>query len=244
VDDLIGLDEEEGFQMLEAFHNLNSDYGERCRFIFAGYRDLARHCMDSTSRFRNFAEPIRLGNLDPPSARRLIEEPMLEELGFRFESDSLVEEILEMTAGHPNYIQVFCKELTEHLERQQRRRVRQDDIEYIFQNPDFRGRVVETFYINFSSLQQLIVALILLEELDNFSLTKVLELLAEYGVNGVELADTYKELRQLEMSFVIEQRGIQYRFIHQLFPQMLRQSVNLESLAFHLLDREGEKWQS
>ena len=200
--------------------------------------------MDGSSRFRNFAEQIRLGNLDPGSARRLIKEPMLDELGFRFESEELVEEILRMTAGHPNYIQLFCRELTEYLERQQRRRVRQDDVDYIFQNPDFRGRVVETFYVNFSSLQRFIVALVLLEKLEDFSLTRVLELLSGYGLNGIHLADVYKELRQLEMSFVIEQRGTQYRFIHHLFPQLLRESVDLESLAFHLVDREGEKWQS
>ncbi|TEU17009.1 MAG: ATP-binding protein, partial [Anaerolineales bacterium] len=141
VDDLIVLDGRDNYQMFEAFHNLNNDFGERCRFVFAGYRDLARQCMDSKSRFRNFAEPIRLGNLDPVSARLLIEEPMCEELGFRFESDDLVEKILEMTAGHPNYIQVFCKELTEYLERQQRRRVREHDIEYTYHNADFRDRV-------------------------------------------------------------------------------------------------------
>lgn len=228
VDDLIALDENEGYQVFETFHNLNSDFGERCRFIFAGYRDLAHHCMDSESRFRNFAEPIRLGNLDPLSARLLIEEPMCEELGFRFESDDLVEMILDMTAGHPNYIQVFCKELSESLESQQRRRVRLADIEQAFHNPDFRARVIETFHVNFSTLQKVMTALVVLEEIDEFGLPEVVKLLRSYGLKkGSE--GVYKALRQLEMSFIIEQTGAQYHFIHRLFPDMLRKSVNLDS---------------
>jgi hypothetical protein len=234
VDDLIALDESEDYQIFETFHNLNSDFGERCRFIFAGYRDLARHCMDSKSRFRNFAEPIRLGNLDPLSARLLIEEPMCEELGFRFESDDLVDRILDMTAGHPNYIQVFCKELSESLEKQQRWRVRLADIEQTFHNPDFRARVIETFYVNFSTLQKLITALVVLEEFDEFGLPRVVKLLRGYGLEmGSE--DVYKALRQLEMSFIIEQTRTQYHFIHRLFPEILRKSVSLDSLIDVLL---------
>jgi len=238
VDDLIALDEEKNYQMFEAFHNLNNDFGERCRFVFAGYRDLARQCMDSTSRFRNFAEPIRLGNLDPTNARRLIEEPMCEELGFRFESDDLVDMILEITARHPNYIQVFCKELTEYLERQHRRRIREDDLELTFHNPDFRARVTETFYVNFSSLQQLIVALVILEEKREFGLPEVVELLRGFGL-AVGVGDVYRELRQLEISFIIEQVGAQYCFFHRLFPEMLEMSVDLDSLATILLEEAG-----
>ena len=234
VDDLVALDESDQYRMFEAFHNLNSDFGERCRFIFAGYRDLARQCMDSNSRFRNFAEPIRLGNLDPVSARLLIEEPMCEEMGFRFESDDLVDRILNMTAGHPNYIQIFCKELSELLERQQRWRIRESDIEHTFHNPDFRARVIETFYVNFSTLQKLITALVVLEGIDEFDLPQVVKLLRSYGLR-TSLEDVYRELRQLEMSFITEQAGAQYHFIHRLFPEMLRESTDLDALIDVLL---------
>jgi hypothetical protein len=234
IDELITLDEQDNYKTFEAFHNLNSDFGERCRFVFAGYRDLARRCMDNESRFRNFAEPIRLGNLDRLSARLLIEEPMCEELGFRFESENLVDRILKMTAGHPNYIQVFCKELSEHVEQQQRWRVREDDVERIFHNADFRARVIETFYVNFSTLQRLIVGLVVLEAKEDFGLPEVVQLLQGYGLD-MNIADVYKELRQLEMSFILEQQGPQYHFMHGLFPEMLRASVDLYDLVDVLL---------
>lgn len=234
IDELIAFDQENNDKMLQSFHNLNSDYGERCRFVFAGYRELAHECMDSQSRFRNFAEQIRLGNLDPINARKLIEEPMCNELGFTLESDDLVDRILELTAGHPNYIQVFCKELTEYLEHQQRRRIRQEDIEHTFHNPDFQARVVETFYVNFSPLQRIITLLVILEDQLEFSLPEVMDLLDSYGLS-LGVPEVYQELRQLEMSFVIEKMETRYRFVHKMFPEILKASEDLNDFAIRVL---------
>lgn len=238
VDDLIQTDEQKDSQLFEVFHNLNNDYGEYCRFVFAGYRDLARHCMDSKSRFRNFAEPILLGNLDLLNAHLLIREPLCDELGFTFESNELVDKILEMTGCHPNYIQVFCKNLSEYLDQRRARRITESDIDYAFHDPNFRARVTETFYVNFSPLQRIIVALVILDDKDSFSLPEVAEYLLDFGLE-VSINDLHVELRQLEMSFVIEKRETKYQFIHKLFPDMLKKSEDLDGLAYLELRKLG-----
>lgn len=240
VDDLIALDEQANDQLFEAFHNLNNDFRERCRFVFAGYRELARQCMDYQSRFRNFAEPIRLGNLDLLNARLLIREPLCDELGFRFDDEAIIDEIILMTGGHPNYIQVFCKGLSEYLEQQRRRRIRREDIDYVFQSGDFRSRIIETFYVNFSLLQQLIVTLLIYHNQLEFGIPDVLNVLFEQNI-PVGNSDVYRELRQLEMSFVLRQSGQKYQFVHKLFPEMLKKSVDLEDLALMLLQEFESK---
>lgn len=231
VDDLIVQDEKNGDQLFENFHNLSNDYGERCRFVFAGYRDLARHCMDSQSRFRNFVETIKLGNLGTRYAKLLIEEPLINELGFKFEDVKLIDKIVEITGCHPNYIQVFCKELSEYLEGQ-RRTIQEVDIQATFENQEFRSRVLEVFYVNFSPLQKLIAILVILEKLEEFSLPDLLKLINQYESSiRVGIDQIYIELRQLEMSFILEQEGSKYKFVHRLFPQMLESREDLYSLA-------------
>jgi len=243
VDDLIVQDEKKDYQLFEMFHNLNNDFGERCRFVFAGYRDLARHCMDSQSRFRNFVETIKLGNLSPIYAHLLIEEPLCNELGFNFEDPSLIEKIVEITGSHPNYIQVFCKELSEYLETQKRRKIQFADIETTFENQEFRARVVETFYVNFSPIQKLITVLVILENLGEFTLPDVIKLINEYEPKiPVDISQIYIELRQLEMSFILEHDGSKFKFLHKLFPQMLESREDLYGLADVVMkELKGEK---
>jgi hypothetical protein len=231
IDDLIAQDEHNEYQLFETFHNLSNDYGERCRFIFAGYRDLARHCMDSNTRFRNFVETIKLGNLSELHAKLLIEDPLVNELGFKFDDGALVDRIVQITGCHPNYIQVFCKELSEYLDGK-RRKILYDDIDVIFENDEFRSRIVETFYVNFSPIQQLITILVILENLEEFSLPDAIKLMNQYESKlHLDISRVYIEIRQLEMSFVVEQVGPKYRFAHKLFPQMLESREDLYGLA-------------
>lgn len=237
IDDIIIADEEKKGTLFQKLHNLNSDYGERCRFIFAGYRELARRCMDNTTRFWNFPETIRLGSLSPMQARKLIEDPLCDELGFSFQDRVLVDKILEITGGHPNYIQVFCKELSEYLEKQSRRKIRQEDIDAIFENQEFRGQITQTFRINFSIFQQLITSLVIIEDLTEFDEAKVVKLLHDYGLENIDLNQIFVEFRQLELAFVIEQSGRSFHFTHKLFPKMLEKTINLFEVVEVITDQ-------
>lgn len=230
VDDIIISDEENDSKFFHILHNLNSDYGERCRFVFAGYRELARRCMDNTTRFWNFTETIRLGSLSSLQARKLVEEPLCDELGFTFEDSETISAIIEMTGSHPNYIQVFCKELSEYLEKQNRRKIRKQDIEVIFENQEFRSQITQTFRVNFSKLQKLIVATVIVEGLQDFDEARITKLLSEYGLVNVNMDEIFIEVRQLELAFVIEQAERKFQFVHKLFPEMLEKSINLYEL--------------
>jgi hypothetical protein len=150
--------------------------------------------------------------------------------------DGLIQEIIDITSGHPNYIQVFCKELSEYLDDQKRRKITHDDILSTFENSNFRARIIETFYVNFSDLQQLIAASFILNAKMEMDLTEIVEALDDLGYEE-DLKNVYVEVRQLEMAFVLEQNGAKYRFVNKLFPEMLEKSVDLFKLADLLIKK-------
>jgi AAA+ ATPase superfamily predicted ATPase len=230
IDDLIFESSARDQSIFEIFNNLNNDYLEQCRFIVAGYRELAIQCMNSESRFYNFGEKIRLGNLSPDAARQLIVEPLCEELGFRFEEDTLVDTIIMTTGRHPNYIQVFCKELSENLDKQKRRKIYFEDIKTTGENSEFTSRVLETFYTNFSAIQQLIIILSIIEDKKGFTLLDVYKIFLEYGIQS-KLDDLYMEIRQLEMFFILELSEGKYIFSNEAFPVLLERTLGLYELA-------------
>jgi len=82
------------------------------------------------------------------------------------------------------------------------------------------------------------MALVVLEEKREFGLPEVMESLLGFDL-AVDVGDVYKELRQLEMSFIIELVGDRYHFVHRLFPETLRKSVDLYHLVDLLLQKAG-----
>lgn len=239
MDDVIEEDAKDEFSFFNTMHNLQ---GENCRFFITGYRQLATHCMNREARLFNFGERILLGSLSSHTARRLIEEPLCNEMGFRFEDDALIEQIIETTGGHPNYIQVFCKVLSESLDDQKRRKITQGDVSTTFENSIFRSKVIDTFHVNFSQLQKLITIFMILDGKTELDLTDITDMIEQYGIL-VDTADVYMQLRQLELSFIIEQVEEKYRFINKLFPETLEKRLDLIKFADRIMKemQRGEK---
>ena len=106
ADKLVEYDAEQGYELMKRFRHL-AEAG-RAQFILAGYWELYRSAVrDQQSPLRNFAETIELGPLDARSAHLLATRP-LEKMGIRWESDDLVETLLERTGRRPNLIALAC----------------------------------------------------------------------------------------------------------------------------------------
>ena len=70
-------------------------------------------------------QPVRLNYLDRDSAARLIRQP----LGHIYQyDDSIVEYMVELTAGHPYFLQGLCRELATHMAQGNQTRVTLEDL--------------------------------------------------------------------------------------------------------------------
>jgi hypothetical protein len=90
----------------------------RFKVVFAGLHNVQRTTRQSNHPLAHYQEPICIGPLldngEWREARSLIERP-LASLGYRFESPDLVTRILSQTNYYPSLIQLYCKELLQHV---------------------------------------------------------------------------------------------------------------------------------
>jgi len=120
---------------------------------FAGFQEISRAGQSQSGPFFNFRrgtsnEPLSV--LDEPDARILVVRP-LQVLGAQFADASLVDLILNFTGRHPALIQDFCRRLYFRVRGPHTReafRITREDVEAIWQNPDFRKTVVQAIYLN------------------------------------------------------------------------------------------------
>jgi AAA-like domain len=109
----------------------------RCRFVFAGHRILRRSLYDAASPFFNFAEIIHLGFLDYRHTSNLLTEP-LSRLGFTLEPEQkIIGNVWNVSAGHPNIVQVIGKQLLERLERGSTV-ISQEDLKQVLDSAEFQ----------------------------------------------------------------------------------------------------------
>ena len=73
------------------------------------------------------ASTVSLQPFDEEWAKKLITVPLASQCQCTIE-ESVVEEILALASGVPYYVHILCKELIEHLNRQNRRRVTRNDL--------------------------------------------------------------------------------------------------------------------
>jgi tetratricopeptide (TPR) repeat protein len=73
-------------------------------------------------------EDIRLTYLEPPDAKQLIEEPILDKFGKTRFIGKAIDTIIEYTSRNPYYIQIFCARLVDYMNAKKVMRVTAADI--------------------------------------------------------------------------------------------------------------------
>jgi hypothetical protein len=75
------------------------------------------------------SQPRQVDYLDPKAANELIQDPILLPDGrSRFNPPQIVEEVIDLTAGNPFYIQLFCQRLVDYMNQMEIERVTSADI--------------------------------------------------------------------------------------------------------------------
>ncbi|MEM1151041.1 MAG: hypothetical protein AAGI03_10845 [Pseudomonadota bacterium] len=113
ADSFVRADAERGYSTLRRFRALSEE--GKAFFILTGFWSLYRSVyFDYTSAIRNFGEPIVIAELDRDASQSLITKPM-GALNVRFESDSLVQRICDVSGRRANIMVRICHVLIQSL---------------------------------------------------------------------------------------------------------------------------------
>ncbi len=121
ADEFLKSDSERQFQHLTQLKGLMDETDRRFKVVFAGLHNVQRTSRDPNTPIAHLGEPVCVGPLlgatDAAEAVALINSP-LNAIGFRFESQDLLMQILSHTNYYPSLIQLYCKHLVDHLNSQ------------------------------------------------------------------------------------------------------------------------------
>jgi hypothetical protein len=113
-DDFFDVDADTDFTQTRRLKELMESTGRRVKVVFAGLHQVARFASYPNQPLAHLGRPLPIGPLAPQYAHNLIAKP-LTALGWRFESENLINRALTYCNYTPILLQVFGHTLVEHL---------------------------------------------------------------------------------------------------------------------------------
>jgi hypothetical protein len=117
-DDFFDIDAESDFAETRRLKDLMESTGRRFKVVFAGLHQVTRFASYPNQPLAHLGKPLPIGPLAPQPAHNLIAKP-LTALGWRFESENLINRVLTYCNYIPILLQVFGHSLVQHLYIQQ-----------------------------------------------------------------------------------------------------------------------------
>ncbi|MFC1936075.1 AAA family ATPase [Chloroflexota bacterium] len=217
----------------ELFDLLRAAWGEGyARFIMAGYRKAALAYTDQKGPFYNFTNVERLLNLKKPDLSNMIKRNF-EDLRVTIKNrETFINRVFRETAGHPNYVQYYCKTILNYLEEEDRDEISEDDLGLIYRDRGFRDHVIGTFETNTDVIERALVYVLILEFNDptvviRFDQRDMDRILNEAGISlRMELLN--RACRNLDNVGIFRQERHSYEFNIPLFQKMLSEAQDVE----------------
>lgn len=236
VDELLVMDtDRQLLKMLRAASNEGW-----CRLIMAGFRHLQQAMNDLDSPLHNLAQTLRLTEFSSKEATELITVPLVN-LRVRFEHQAqIVNRIYTESAGQPNIIQHYCLIIVNELDRSGERTVSERMLARVYDNPDFRNRLLTTFITNTDRLEKIIVYSLLDRPSppDRFGLPEIDAALKKAGFKP-PLRELEQACDNLELAGVLFRNQRQYSFATHVFPAMLQRYHNVGYLLQRIKEDQG-----
>jgi hypothetical protein len=114
ADAFIRAEAERDYPTLHQFRNLSEE--GRCFFIFAGFWNLYHAASgDYQPPIKNFGETLTIGALEEDAWHDPITQPMTA-LNIRYESDQLIEHIIDETGRRANLIAIICNDVLKDID--------------------------------------------------------------------------------------------------------------------------------
>jgi hypothetical protein len=117
VDSLLNFDKKPENQetLFRTFRSLSNE--KRCQYVFSGEKWLMRSISDPYSAMFNFTQAVRLQPLPPKVVHQLVADPFEMLNVWIEESEQVINRIYQISAGHPNIVQMICQAMVEELDQ-------------------------------------------------------------------------------------------------------------------------------
>jgi hypothetical protein len=237
--------------LIETCRAMSDRHPGQFRVIIAGFMKLY-DCLQGKSPYTPTSDPWQrmftgklLNNLSPVSAEGIVKEGFLQILGWRFENRSIPQKIVELTGGHPAFVQALCQRVQEKVGPRNDRIVRLDDIQDVFNDKhpleSFIAFVRNTLKMNLDPIGRYLIVWLASESKDalGFTWKEILEYasLSEVPIPEGKLE---KSVRRLVVTNVIREIAPQaYEFSVPDYPKILNQ-LNDQSQLKTLFDEMVE----
>jgi hypothetical protein len=208
-------------------------HGEQLAFIFSGTHKIEDMIGDYWSVLFNVAEYRRVGFLDRDSTVRLITEPV-QPYGTRYD-DLAVEEVLNLTAGHPYFTQLLCNVLVNQCNDDKRNYVTIQDVRRAMDELLEAGQAHLTYVWQTSDPEaHLCLAALadLLTRMDQISAAAIANRLGAYQVSldPGRITRTMTTLTAKEIVREIPGNPVTYGFRAQVYTHWLRRYKSLNKI--------------
>jgi WD40 repeat protein len=215
TDVLIKDQAQKNYPILHNFRSLSEE--NRCTFIMAGFWELYYAASyDYQSPIKNFAETLFIAALEPDACRKLAVIPM-QLLNYAYESDTLVDLMIEATGRRANLIAITCDALLQKADMQ-KRVITKDDLDEILDSNAIRASLAGWEQIK---LDRVVVYATI--HMDRFTISDVIDRLSHTNFK-YEVEDLKQSLMRLELSFILVRKHQYYRYCVPVFKKIILES--------------------
>ncbi len=220
ADQFIQSDMKKGYRILNHFRSVSEE--GHCHFIIAGFWEVYyASVLDYQSPLKNFGEAITIAELETEACYDLIKKPM-KTMNLRYESESLVENVLTATGQRANLIAIVCNEMVKGLKNHQRV-LGKEDMTQALNSETVREALKGWGKLSFDDQENRLDRIIVYATIKQgaFQLADLMSLLETH--NGTYTAEQVKQsLERLALSFVIKRESSgRYHYSVPLFREML-----------------------
>jgi hypothetical protein len=223
VDSLLNFDKKAENQetLFRTFRSLSNE--KRCQYVFSGEKWLMRSIADPYSALFNFAQAVRLQPLPPKVVHQLVADPF-EMLNIWIEeSEQVINRIYQISAGHPNIVQMICQSMVEELDQdpQNASLLTMAHLDQATSHRTLQEEIVQTIWGQMNPLARLIT--LMWPEGQRFlSLTDIEQLLGTIGLPPIPPDRLERTAKDLELyCFVRPHEHDRLELIPMAFPAIL-----------------------
>lgn len=202
-------------------------HSEKLAFIFVGIHKLEELSKDYWSIFFNIALHKQIRFLDAEAARQLIREPVAG-AGLVYD-DLAVERILEITAGHPYFVQLMCHALVNFANANKRNFITVEDVRTVVDETIALGEAHFAWIWGLATPKdQLVLATLtsLLRDQAVVTSSAIASTLAEQRqpMDPAEVSDILSQLAAQDLVEEIPDHVLQYRFKLEIISLWIRRN--------------------
>ena len=219
-------------------------HSEKLAFIFVGTHKLEELSKDYWSIFFNIALHKEIRFLDDEAARRLIREPVA---GHGLVYDDLaVERILDITAGHPYFVQLMCHALVNFANANRRNFVTVEDVRNVVDETIALGEAHFRWLWDLAATkEQLVLAALtsLLRDQAMVTSSAISSALAEqrYPMDPAEVSDILGRLVAQDIVEEIPDHVLRYQFKLEIVNLWIRRNRPLSRVIEDVTVREPRR---